>query len=142
MFKVRFTSIFHELVTFHPYWFIVLLHNNINFHVLNTSLHNHDSLMGVRFILWWWTGWFWTQPVLGCWWLSSYLHLWLLNWLWQYVNWAHWLMLTNELLLGHNLKRGLFKLLCNNLLFLFLLNRLWFWRVNKRIFLWQGKLVS
>jgi len=63
MFKVRFISILHELVTFSPYWFVILLHSNINFHVLITSFHNHDLLMGVRFFFQWWIGWFWTQWV-------------------------------------------------------------------------------
>jgi hypothetical protein len=49
MFKVEFTSIFHELVTFHPYQFVVMLHKNINFHVFVSSFHNHNSLMGVKF---------------------------------------------------------------------------------------------
>jgi len=64
---------------------------DISFHVLITSLHHHNSLMGMRFFLWWWTSWFWTQSVLKCKWFSLYLHsLWLSNYLRQYVCWTHW----------------------------------------------------
>jgi hypothetical protein len=37
-----------KLVTLHPYWFIILLCGDISFHVLVTSLHHHNSLMGMR----------------------------------------------------------------------------------------------
>jgi hypothetical protein len=135
MFRVMFIFLFHELITFYFYWFIIKLRSNINLHIFVFPLHNLDLLMSASCLFQWWIGRFWTQLVLRCWWLNSYLQsVWLTNQSWRYVGWTHWSTFINRLFLGHNFKRGFSKLLFNNLLLFSLLNWLQSWRVNKFFF--------
>jgi hypothetical protein len=64
MFKVRFTSILHELIIFNPYWFVIMLHNNMSFHIFISSFHDHNLSICEKFLLWWWNSWSWTQQSL------------------------------------------------------------------------------
>jgi hypothetical protein len=101
------------------------------------------SLTSTRFFFQWWIGWLWTQSIPRFWCFNSYFHpLRLSSWSWQYVGWTYRSSLIYELLLGHNLRKGFFELLHNSLFLLYPLNRLWSWKINGCILLWQGKPIS
>lgn len=136
MFRVMFAYVLHDLITFHLYWMVLLLHSNINLHLFISSLHNQHSLAGAWFYFWWKSSWIWIQLVPRCWWLSPYFKLVRLShWLWWYISETHQSTLVDKLFLSDNLKRRFFLLFISNLHFLLLLDWLWFWRVNKCVFI-------
>jgi hypothetical protein len=113
-----------------------LLCSDINFHVLITSLHNM-----IRWHVW---GFFFNGELIsskfnrslsvdGL--VCTFIHCDYQIGCW----WYH--LLTYELLLGYNLRRGFSWLLYNSFLFLSPVNWLWFWIINRRILISQGELM-
>lgn len=106
LFKIKFASIFHDLVNFCSCWFVILLCSNNSLHLFISFLHDQHSLMHACLLFWWTTRWFWTQPISCYWWFyAQHQSVWLMYRSWWDVAWTHRSTLIDELLLCDNFKK-------------------------------------